>query len=424
MRVVWIQLIAAGIIFAACAVGTAAGTSIGTDWTERPPTDSPFSGVQISVDGGTVFAGGNQMLVRTWDDKSHYGGRSGFIAMMSPDGNYVIAAAGETITLLNNKGEPLWTRTMGYPVCAVAVSRDGTIIISADDKGNYVSWAKNGDFYGRNTDDRAKKIAVSRAGDLIVAATDGGLRYYDGAMNLKWADRKNGSIDTYIAISSDGSTIITAGGTRLSSHTSTGELNWMNDVTKEAIIDMASTEDCSAIILGAQDSAVTAVDRYGKTHWTYSTGGKWPNAVGVSRDASVIGVGANDGMLYVLDHGGSVITKKDLGAIIQPRSLAVSRDGTRIAVADQFHLNGLEILGEPTVEGMVTYTQTPLNPVSWYTRETTRTPVPTVSPVLTLPAVADTPVTAPPTQKSPAGQYLPVFALIGACMIILARQRE
>jgi len=412
MRGTWIQLIFAGIVLASCVIQTAAGTGLGTDWTERNPTDSQFSGVQFSMDGSTVFAGGNQMLVRSWNGDSHYGGRTGYVAAMSPDGNYVVHALGESVNLLNNKGEPLWTRTMPAPVRAVAISRDGTTIVSADDNGNYNSWAKNGDFYGRTTDDRVKRIAISKTGDLIVATTEGGLRFYDGAMNLKWADNKSGSLDTYIAISSDESTVVTAGGTRLSSHTAGGNLNWMKEVTKDTILDMACTEDCSAIIVGGQDSAVTAVDRYGKSHWTFSTGGQWTKAVGVSRDASVIAAGANDGMVYVLDHGGSLLTKKNMRAIVQLRSLAVSRDGTRIVVADQYHLNGLSVLGDTTVEGMVTYTPTPLNPAARYTRQTT---APTMSPVLTQATTEETTPVPTPAGKSPANPLFVILALAVAC---------
>ncbi|WP_321506764.1 WD40 repeat domain-containing protein [uncultured Methanoregula sp.] len=421
MKSVWVQLIAAGIVFAACAIGTAAGTSLGSDWTERPVSDdSPFSGVQISADGGTVFAGGNHMLVRSWDGKSHFGGQSGIIAAMSPDGNYVVTALGRSVTLLNNKGEPLWERILPATARAVAISRDGTLIVAADEKGYYSSWARNGDFYGRVTDDPAKKIAISRTGDLVVATTEGGLRFYDGALNVKWADNRSGSIDTYIAISSDGSTVITAGGTRLSSHTSNGTLNWMNDVTKDTIIDMACSEDGSAIIVGGQDNAVTAIDRYGKTHWTYSTGSKWANSVGVSTDASVIAVGASDGTVYVLDHGGSLLAKRSTGGIIQPRSLAVSRDGTRIVVSDQYRLNGLEVIGNTAPEGLVTYTSTPLNPVSRYTTETT---IPTVNPVLTLTTTGQTPVTPAATQKSPTGLFVVILAVAGIALVMARGKR-
>lgn len=64
-----------------------------------------------------------------------------------------------------------------------------------------------------------------------------------------WWDNKSGSLDSFVGILSDSSTVITSGGNRVSSHTGSGALNWMKDVTKEAIIDMACSEDCSTIVL-------------------------------------------------------------------------------------------------------------------------------------------------------------------------------
>nr|WP_319375099.1 hypothetical protein [uncultured Methanoregula sp.] len=426
MKSTWFFLIAAGLICSGCFTGIAAATSIVTDWTERPLVDnSPFSGVQISADGNTVFAGGNQMLVRNWDGTSHYGGRSGFVAAMSPEGDYSVTAQDRVVTLLNNKGEPLWERNMPATVSAVAISRNGDVIISADVTGYYNSWARNGDFYGRINEALPKKIAISRNADLVVATTDGGIRVFDSGLNLKWADNTSGSLYTYIGISADGSTILTSGATRLASYTPGGKLNWMrDDVTKDAILDMAISEDGSAIILGSQDNSVTAVDRFGKTHWTYTTGTSWANSVGVSKDASVIAAGTNDGTVYVLDHGGSLQIKRDLKSIIQPRSLAVSRDGTKIVVSDQYHLNGLSVLGSGVDEGMVVYTSTPINPAARYTTpETQRIPDPT--PVLT-PATKET--TSPPaapvtTPKSSISPLTGILALVSLALV-LARVRE
>jgi WD40 repeat protein len=198
-------------------------------------------------------------------------------------------------------------------------------------------------------------------------------------------------------------------------------------VTKDAILDMACTEDGSAIILGGQDNAVTAVDQYGKTHWTYTTGNNWAGAVGVSKDASVIAAGAGDGTVYVLDHGGSLLIKRDLKAIIQPRSLAVSRDGSRIVVADQYRLHGLGVLGDSVQENLVIYTPTPLNPAARYTTaEITRNPA--VTPVLTLPVTEETPGVpespAPtPAQKSPAGPLAGILA-IASLALILAKAKK
>ena len=78
-------------------------------------------------------------------------------------------------------------------------------------------------------------------------------------------------------------------------------------------------------------------------HWTYDTG-QWANAVGASLDGSVIGVGANDGTIFVLDHGGNLLTKRSR---ILPSSSGRSRhrDGTRIAAADQHTLYGYSLIG-------------------------------------------------------------------------------
>ena len=70
-----IHLFAAVLLLTACLIGTVAGISLGIDWQQAPPTSSPFAGVAISSDGNTVYGGGNQMLVRSWDGSSSLGGQ-------------------------------------------------------------------------------------------------------------------------------------------------------------------------------------------------------------------------------------------------------------------------------------------------------------------------------------------------------------
>ena len=125
--------------------------------------------------------------------------------------------------------------------------------------------------------------------------------------------------------------MITAGANQVASYTRTGVLNWRKEITTEPITDIACSADGSAIIVGSKDKKVAALDRYGNVHWTFSDE-QWINAVGVSRDASVIAVGGNDHNLYILDHGGNLITKRQTDAIIQPRSIAVSADGSWLLI--------------------------------------------------------------------------------------------
>ena len=386
-----------------CIDGPATAASISTGWKELVPVEGgTFTGVMISSDSSKVFSGGSQMYVRTWDNGKHWGGRPGSIATMSADGNYVVYGLGNALVMLDKDGADIWSRTMGGQVRAVAISDNGSLVVSADDQGNINSWSKNGEFYGRNQTALVKQLAISPPGTLVVATTEAGLLFMTPALNPVWSDTKSGSLDSEIAISNDGSTIITAGGRRVSSHTNTGQLNWMNDVTKEAIISMACSSDCSVIVIGSQDKSVQAMDRYGTIHWTYPVG-QWANSVAVSQDAKVIVAAGIDRNLYVLDNGGKLLSKTMMNTIIHPRSLAVSADGRRIAVADEYAIYGLTLSTEPDFIERVTLIPTSVRHTG------TPTPLPTTETTVVATPVTPVPVTTTP--KSPLDPVVAIFAI-------------
>jgi len=390
-------------ILLSCAVPVS-GASLGAAWKVASPTENPYQGVTFTEDDKKVFAGGQQIIVRTWSGSMQWGGRSGMIAMIGPDGNYVVSGVGRSVQVLDKDGADFWNRNMDGQIRAVAVSRNGSLVITADDKTNINSWAYNGDFIGRNQIDLVKSIGISPKADLVVMATDGGLRYFSPSLDLIWADNKSGSLDSWIIFSADGSTIITAGGNRVSSHTNTGALNWMKDVTSNAIIDIACSEDCSRIVIGSQDRNILLIDGNGKTLWKYSTD-QWVNGVDISDDGSVIAGGTVDKMLFVLNGDGTVIAKTKANTIIQQRSVAVSGDGTRIAFSDQTNLYGYDLLGntEPLEEtfapaSQITTLGTPTVPITMVTTiiptieevpvTTTTTPKSSLEPLLVMGAVA------------------------------------
>jgi WD40 repeat protein len=413
-----------GMFLASVLIGAAAGISLGTDWKQTPVlADNTFSGVTLTPDGSKVFSGGSQLVVRSWDGSTQWGGQAGFVAAMSPDGYYVVTSSGNTVTLLNVSGTQLWSRNMDGQVRAVAVAPNATVVISADDKGNYNSWTANGEFSGRNQSDLVRRLVFSPAGDIVVATTERGIRFYSPGLEPVWTDSRPGSIDDLIVISSDGSTIITAGGSRVSSHTSNGLLNWQADTGTAAINDIACNGDCSLIVVASQDNSVQGLDRYGKTHWKFSTG-QWANAVGTSFSGSVVAAGANDGTLFILDHGGNLLTKQKLSGRIQPRSIGVSRDGSRIAVADQYNLYGMSLVGVSagSTGSDTVFVAAPLNPV-------TKTPtmiatVVTILPEETVVAAEETeagPVAT--TTKSPGSAGLVAAGIVVAVCLFWIRKR-
>jgi len=369
-------------ILAASLVGNASAMNIGIDWKQSPYLpESVFSSVTITPDASTAFAGGSQILVRNWNGSMRWGGQPGFITSMSPDGEWIVISNGITATLYNRPGQEMWSRSMGGAVRAVAVAPKAAFIVMADEMGNWITWSRNGELLNRNKTEVAKRLAIPPAGNLIVAATENGLRYYSSTLTPLWTDPREGSLDEYILISQDGSTILTYGGRRLSSLTPEGELNWQVDVSTAAINDVACSQDGSFIVVGSQDNAVRGLDRYGKIHWTVKTV-QWPNAVGTSANGVVVAAGVNDGSVIILDHHGKEQTKKQFDQRIQPRTLAMSRDGTKVVVADQRYLYGLALHDTDVSETPddTVFVAAPLNPVA-------KTTAPTTIPATALPEV-------------------------------------
>jgi WD40 repeat protein len=417
----WFRLLVISCILAGCLAGAAGAASLGTDWKERAPDEGPYLGVMITPDASLVYAGGENIDVRSWDKETHWGSRPARVAALSDDGKRVVIGEGNKLSVLDNKGIENWSRDMDGYVKAVAISPNGSFIISADDKGNYNSWGKDGDMIARLYNQTANTIAYAPSGDLVVVATDGGLRFYNRKLELIWYDNRTESRDTFIAISGDGSSVIVAGYNQVASYTRDGTLNWREEITTDPIIDMHCSFDCSVIIVAGQDKEIVAIDRYGTVRWKYEVG-EWVNAVGVSRDASVIAAGGIDRTVYVLDRSGTLITRKKTDAIIQPRSIAVSSDGRRIVVADQMNLYGFSMVGDAVAPDVPeTYTQAPLNPVP----TTNPTPMPatsqgTTTAISIVPATSTTTVPAPPTTYSPVNPLLLVPAL-GAAVVLSRR---
>jgi len=410
------------VLLVFCIAGPAAAASIGTVWKEPLTVEGgSFSKLMFSYESSKVFAGGNQMYIRNWDTGKSWGGRTGNIATMSADGNYVVYGSGNTLELLDKDGGGIWSRNMAGMVRAVAITDNGSLVVSADDQGNINSWLKNGEFLARNQTALVKQLAISPSGTLVVATTETGLLFMTPALNPVWSDTKTGSLDSEIAISKDGTTIITYGGRRVSSHTNTGTLNWMNDVGEESITGMACSYDCSVIVIGSQDKTIRAMDRYGKVHWTYPAE-EWINSVGISQDGKVIVAAGIDKNLYVLDHSGKLLSKKMMNTIIHPRSLAVSADGKRIAVADEYALYGLILSTEPDFIERITVIPTSTRyidtPTIVPTTETTAvaTPVTSVTQVTPFPAAT--------TPKSPINPFTAIVAIgAGLSMVQGLRKR-
>jgi len=409
-----IHLIIAGFLLIISIIGSVTAVTLVPSWREYPAGDATFSGVMISTDGSMVFASGNQLFVRSWNGDTRWGGLSGTVATMSSDGNYVVSAIDDNVRKFNKTGSEIWNRITGSPFRAVAVSGNGSLVIAADNRGYIRSWTNEGNKLGLNKTDLVKRIEISPSKSLVVVISEDGLKFFSPAMDQIWVDNRMGNLDSFIAFSADSSTVITSGDTMVSSYTNSGELNWVKDVTPNAITDMACSEDATTIVLGSQDGNVLVLNQLGKEQWTYPAG-SWINGVGVSRDGSIIAAGALDRNLYILNQEGQLLAKTRTDTIIQQRSVAVSRDGKRVVVADQVALYGYELLGLPEATSRETFTPAPLFTV------TSSTPVPiTTTLPKTPPPTTTVPVTAS-TPASPLNPCLAIVALSGLLLVVIRR---
>jgi hypothetical protein len=411
------NLVIAGFLLIISLMGSVTAVSLLPSWREHPADDATFSGAMISTDGSMVFAGGNQLIVRSWNGDTRWGGISGTVATMSTDGNYIVSAINDNVRKFNRTGSVIWNRITGSPFRAVAVSGDGSLVIAADNRGYLRSWTIDGKNLGVDNDtDQVKRIEISPSQSLVVVSSEDSLKVFSPEMNLIWEDNTLGNLDSFIAFSADSSTLILSGENRVSSYTAEGSLNWVKEITKDAIIDMACSDDFSTIVLGSQDGNVWVLNKEGQIRWNYPAGA-WVNGVGVSRDGSVIAAGALDGTLYILDKNGNLLTKTKTDSAIQQRSVAVSGDGTRIVVVDERTMYGYDLVGIPEV----TYTETPVQTTLCPCTITTPVPVKTTLPktvpstiVTTLPETTTTP-------KSALTPFLTIIALAGLLFIVIRR---
>ena len=413
-----IYVVITGFLVIISLIGGVTAVSLTPGWQEHPADDATFSGAILSTDGSIVFAGGNQLLVRSWNGDTRWSGLSGTVATMSSDGNYIVSVLSDNVRTFNRTGNVIWSRITGSPFRAVAVSSDGSLVIAADDRGYLRSWTIDGKSLGvYNETDQVKHIEISPSQSMVAVSTKDSLKVFSPEMNLIWEKKSLGDRDSFIAFSADSSTLILAGENQVSSYTTKGLLNWEKEITNNFIIDMACSDDCSTIVLGSQDGNVWVLNKEGQIRWKYPAGA-WVNGVGVSRDGSVIVAGALDRTVYILDKDGNLLAQTKTDSAIQQQSVAVSKDGTRIVVVDERTMYGYDLVGI----SKVTYKETPVQTTLCPCTITTPVPVKTTLPI----TVLSTKVTAlPETTSTPKSALTPFLAIIAsACLLFIIRRRK
>ena len=235
------------------------------------------------------------------------------------------------------------------PINSVAISGDGTTIVSASDDGTVRLWDRDGNPIGKPFTGhiyRVPSVAISSDGKTIVS---GGADGSENAVSIKLWDRDGNPIGnpvqaydgwfTSVAISSDGKTIVSGSiqgntpwlrlrdgkgkpiGKPFTGHQE--PVGWVESV--------AITPDGKTIVSGSRDKTVRLWDREGNSIAGPFTGhNDWVTSVAISPDGTTIVSGSRDKTLQLWDREGNPVAEPFTGHDDWVTSVAISPDGTTI----------------------------------------------------------------------------------------------
>jgi WD40 repeat protein len=374
-------------------------------WTVPASPGDQLSMVVVSQDGSTIVAGGDQLIVLSPDGKKRWSGWSSALLDISRDGRYIATSQAQTVRLFSGSGTLLWTQSIGTPVTDLSMSPDGGII-AASGSGIVQTFYNSGIGLGANGTPMVNHIKISPNKDQIIITTEKDLRRVNLSIVPEWYDTN--STQDLVAISGDGTLFVTATFNRIRLYYGSGALLWDRTITGGNTLALAFSRDGSTIVTGRDDKTVRVMDKNGTLLWTATTG-DWVQSVAVSDDGSTVLAGSRDRNLYVYDRAGTLLGTFTANAPISSHSVAVSGDGSVIAVVDTSAVYGFS-RSQFTPPAPVT---TPATTVPAIT--VTASPIPATSPPVAVPSSLATP-------KACISWTVPALSL--TALVFLCRKRD
>jgi WD40 repeat protein len=188
-------------------------------------------------------------------------------------------------------------------------------------------------------------VSISNDGSLVAAAAHDGLYLLDSSGNIIWTREPSGDNKAVwsVAISDNGKYIVMGssndnaylydrGGSLLWEY-QTGILGWGGS----DIDGVGISNDGTYIVIGDGNGDIHLLNTNGQRKWKYSTGERITfGGIGISGDGKYIAALSDySNSVYFLNNEGTLLWKKDYSEdkfLIQPKGLAISRDGMYIIV--------------------------------------------------------------------------------------------
>lgn len=307
-----------------------AGFAAAPSWTVAASSGDELSAVVISEDGSTIVAGGDQLVALSPSGSKLWSGWSGATLDISSDGQYIVTSQGMMVRLFNRQGVLLWDHALKTVVTSVSISPDAAIV-AAGGGGIVQSWYNSGSGLGENTTGAVQVLKISPVKDQILIGTVDALESFNLSYVPNWDD--DTVSPSILAVSGDGTGIVIPNGNHVLMFHGSGTRLWDRSFTGGNIISLAYSKDGSTIVAGRDDATVLVLDRNGDLLWK-GNAGTWVTSVAVSDNSSVIATGSIDCQVHVFDRQGRELVNGTTENAIKSRSVAVSGDGSLVAVVD------------------------------------------------------------------------------------------
>jgi WD40 repeat protein len=303
-------------------------------WTQAGASNGELSCVVISADGSTIVAGGDQLIALSPDGKKIWTGWSGSPLAISPDGNYLVTSRDQTVRLISGTGTMLWDQSLVVPVTEVAIMPDASLVAAAGGS-RLMLFNRSGAGVKLNTSISASHFRLFPDGNSLVMTTKNGVETSNLTLIPAWTDT-NMSQDL-VEVAADGSSFVTVTNNRVRLYTRGGtwgeSLEWERALPGGNALAFAYSRDGSTIVVGRDDNTLEVLDGNGTRLWT-ARASYWITSVAVSDDGNTIVAGSMDKTLSVYDRAGTKLGSFTAREPIKARSVAVSGDGSVIAVVD------------------------------------------------------------------------------------------
>ena len=375
-------------------------------WTHAALTSGELSCVVISEDGSTIVAGGDQLIALSRDGTKLWTGWSGSPLVISREGNYLLTSRDQNVRLFSGSGTLLWEMSLGDYVSELTMTPDGSLLAAGG--GNRVRLiSASGAAIRQNTSIPVNHIRFLPEGDRVVITTKNGIQMSNLTLFSEWTDTN--MTQNLVEVSADGSSFVTVTNNRIRLYTWDGILQWNRALPGGNALAFSYSRDGSTIVVGRDDNTISVLDRDGTLLWT-ARAAHWITSVAVSDDGNTIAAGSMDKTLSVYDRAGTKLGSFTAKNPIKTRSVAVSGDGSVIALVDASAVYGFS---RSQFTRPVTAAVT-----------TTATPSPVTTPVSIATSASLIPQPNPSRSETPQAALIPAGPILLLVLFLLWRSRN